>query len=155
MGIMLTGCKAPVAQLVVPVVLWLGVSSGPMTGPPPPVVDVVPTLADSTLADVTISAADCPEAPQLPMLCVSDRALVEYNAGVRKDAPMLLTGPVAVCQLSSQAAGNAICAVTFGEGWEMARTETWRTSPAWDDFSPTGTAFWVWDEQFNELAADE
>ncbi|MCL4860667.1 MAG: hypothetical protein KJZ93_14725 [Caldilineaceae bacterium] len=156
-AILLTGCKAPVAPLVAPLALWLGVAYSPTGGPPPPVVavEIAPIPVTPAVDERSISAADCPEAPQLPLLCTGDRALVEYAAGVRQEPPFMLTAPVAFCQLPSQQAGDSICAATFGADWVMANTETPGNSAAWADFSPAGTGFWVWDEQSDELAADE
>jgi hypothetical protein len=95
----------------------------------------------------------CPEAPELPMLCYSNRAITEYAAGSRTEPPMLLTAPLASCALPDQSAGDAICAATFGEGWEMADTASVAENAVWYDFVPAGTSYWVWDEQAGELAA--
>lgn len=99
--------------------------------------------------------AQCSAAPQLPLLCYSNRAAVEYAAGVRKDPPMQLTAPVASCELPSQATGDALCAANWGEDWEMAEAEKRQQTSNWYAFLPTGSAYWMWDEYEDQLVAEE
>jgi hypothetical protein len=89
------------------------------------------------------------------LLCYSNRAITEYAAGARKEPPMLLTAPVASCTLPTQRAGDALCATTFGEDWEMADNATVSETTVWYEFVPSGSAFWVWDEQSDELSAQQ
>jgi hypothetical protein len=111
-----------------------------------PTVVITPTAAGS---------ANCPEAPQLPLLCYSNRAITEYAAGAREEPPMLLTAPVASCELPKQTAGDARCAANFGEGWEMAESNRVMETSIWYEFVPAGTGYWVWDEENDELSAQQ
>ena len=53
-------------------------------------VQPVPTVAPTVAPTSTMTgSANCPEAPQLPVLCYSNQAITEYAAGMREEPPLL------------------------------------------------------------------
>ncbi|MCO5214075.1 MAG: hypothetical protein M9936_30615 [Caldilinea sp.] len=108
---------------------------------PEPTVATKPPLVITTSDDVPVLSID--SAGQ-PILCVSYRALTMFAAGVSTEAPFAGTAlPIGAISLSTQAAGDAICAMFFDDEWQMADTLT--IDVAYAPALPESGAYWVWD----------
>jgi hypothetical protein len=84
------------------------------------------------------------DASGYPLLCVSERALVDLAAGVGDDPPVVSTPlPVGAVSLVSAAAGDEICAMFFGDATRIASLTDLTMSFA--AYLPSAGTFWVWD----------
>lgn len=86
----------------------------------------------------------------LPILCLSEKALVGLAAGTSTEKPAGLTPPVTPQTIGDEAGGDSLCILHFGDEWEMA--ESHRLPGVWADFLPDASAYWVWDAQTNRPA---
>ncbi|MCW5845105.1 MAG: hypothetical protein KIT77_27875 [Caldilinea sp.] len=108
---------------------------------PEPTVATKPPLVITTSDDVPVLSID---SGGHPILCVSYRALTLFAAGVSTEAPFAGTAlPIGAISLSTQAAGDAICAMFFDDEWQMADTLT--IDVAYAPALPESGAYWVWD----------
>ncbi|MCB0147998.1 MAG: hypothetical protein KDE01_10140 [Caldilineaceae bacterium] len=108
---------------------------------PEPTVATKPPLVITTSDDVPVLSID---SGGHPILCVSYRALTLFAAGVSTEAPFAGTAlPIGAVSLSTQAAGDAICAMFFDDEWQMADTLT--IDVAYAPALPESGAYWVWD----------
>lgn len=111
------------------------------TAAPEPTVTPASTLVISTSDDVPVLSID--SAGQ-PVLCVNYRSLARFAAGVSTEPPYAGTPlPIGAISLSTEAAGDAICAMFLGDEWQMA--DTLDVDLAFAPALPDGGAFWVWD----------
>lgn len=106
---------------------------------PGPTAETEPPLVITTSDDVPVLSID--SAGQ-PVLCVSYRALTLFAAGASTEPPYVGTPlPIGAISLATEAAGDAICAMFLGDGWQIADAFDLVYAAALPD---TG-AFWVWD----------
>lgn len=111
------------------------------TATPEAITTPEPPLVITTSDDVPILSID--SAGQ-PILCVSYRALTLFAAGVGNEPPYAGTPlPIGAISLSTQAAGDAICAMFFDDEWQMADTQA--IDVAYAPALPESGAYWVWD----------
>ncbi len=84
------------------------------------------------------------DASGYPLLCVSERALVDLAAGVGDEPPIASTPlPIGAVSLVSAAAGDEICAMFFGDAARGATVSDLTMSFA--AYLPAAGTFWVWD----------
>jgi hypothetical protein len=101
-----------------------------------------PTPAPAPTSALPVLSFD---ASGYPLLCVSERALVDMAAGMSNAPPVASTPlPIGADSLVSPAAGGEICAMFFDATWRAATTDDLTMSFA--DYLPPAGAFWAWDE---------
>ena len=111
------------------------------TATPEAITTPEPPLVITTSDDVPVLSID--SAGQ-PILCVNYRSLARFVAGASTEPPYAGTPlPIGAVSLSTESAGDAICAMFLGDEWQIA--DTFDVDLAFAPALPDGGTFWVWD----------
>jgi hypothetical protein len=86
----------------------------------------------------------------LPLLCISEKAMVEWAAGAIEGEPVSFTPPLASESLESRKMADEICILVNGNEWRAADVE--EVEGMWATLIPTDVSYWVWDYQIDAVA---